>query len=446
MAQASQVYGGDEINALVLDPGAAWTRLGWSAEDGPSITYSTNYAEREGQTLFGDENTYIVRSNTKIKNPMKDGIVEDWDNATKLWKSALSHASPSRNTDYLLESPLMMTEPFWNPRVAQKNYMDFAFNDLRCPGFFIAKSPVLALFAAGRGSGIVVDAGAQTLSVTPVIDGLCLYKPARRSRKAGDFLNDQVRSLLKEEIIPGYEIKSKTAVGPGEAPRFIKRDSGLDAINLSFREFQISRVLEQFKESMIQVSETRFDTHTHPEPKSRVFEFPDGHQIELANDRLVLGESLFLSNESDETSAMEVDSDEAQNRSKAETTKIDGASRKKLAEAFNEWSSQGVSDLIVNCLKTCDVDARANLANNIVITGGTSLTQGFTERINQDLQREFPMLKIRIFASGNMVERRNGAWIGGSILASLGTFHQMWISKQEYEDAGWEYIAQKRCK
>ncbi len=34
---------------------------------------------------------------------------------------------------------------------------------------------------------------------------------------------------------------------------------------------------------------------------------------------------------------------------------------------------------------------------------------------------------------GNPIERRYAAWLGGSILASLGTFHQLWISKQEWE-------------
>ena len=34
------------------------------------------------------------------------------------------------------------------------------------------------------------------------------------------------------------------------------------------------------------------------------------------------------------------------------------------------------------------------------------------------------------------VERRYGAWIGGSILASLPTFQHTWISKQEYEEDG----------
>ena len=36
----------------------------------------------------------------------------------------------------------------------------------------------------------------------------------------------------------------------------------------------------------------------------------------------------------------------------------------------------------------------------------------------------------------NQVERRYSVWIGGSILASLGTFQQMWMSKAEYQEYG----------
>jgi actin-related protein len=42
------------------------------------------------------------------------------------------------------------------------------------------------------------------------------------------------------------------------------------------------------------------------------------------------------------------------------------------------------------------------------------------------------------------VERKFSTWIGGSILASLGTFQQMWISKQEYEETG-KSIVHKKC-
>jgi actin-related protein len=34
-------------------------------------------------------------------------------------------------------------------------------------------------------------------------------------------------------------------------------------------------------------------------------------------------------------------------------------------------------------------------------------------------------------------------WIGGSILASLGTFHQMWMSKKEYEESGVRLLSKK---
>ena len=40
---------------------------------------------------------------------------------------------------------------------------------------------------------------------------------------------------------------------------------------------------------------------------------------------------------------------------------------------------------------------------------------------------------MKINAPGNPIERRYGAWLGGSILASLGTFHQLWISKEEWQ-------------
>jgi actin-related protein len=43
------------------------------------------------------------------------------------------------------------------------------------------------------------------------------------------------------------------------------------------------------------------------------------------------------------------------------------------------------------------------------------------------------------------MERRCGSWQGGSILASLGTFHQMWISRKEFEESGAQ-IVDKKCQ
>jgi actin-related protein len=49
-------------------------------------------------------------------------------------------------------------------------------------------------------------------------------------------------------------------------------------------------------------------------------------------------------------------------------------------------------------------------------------------------------MKIKIITPP---ERKYSAWIGGSILASLSTFQQMWISKQEYNESGPSVIHSK---
>lgn len=439
MSQVTQVYGGDEINAVVLEPGSAWTRVGWSAEDSPSVSYSTNYVSKDGKNLFGDEQTYLPRPNTDIRNPMKDSIIEDWDAAKELWRSALSEMSPSRTADYLDESPLLITEPFWNSQENQIKQMEFALEDLKAPAMYIAKSPVLSLFSAGRGTGLVIDVGEQTCSVTPVVDGFCLYKSARRGKRAGNFLSEKVNEKLfelnnQQEIVSQYQIKSKSKVELGAEPQYVLRDLP-DGITDSFKKFQQKQVIDSFKEAIVQVNQTPLDGDQKLDSfKPRVFEYPDGRSEQYGEVRYTLGEELFKNDESPEikdekgSDSMDVEEDEGEKlRSPA-------------------WSNLGISKMAIDCLKACDVDLRANMANNIVITGGVTLTQGFTERINQDLQREFPMMKIRLLASGNMVERKNGAWIGGSILASLGTFHQMWITRQEFEETGAEQLAQKRFR
>ncbi|KAG9561041.1 hypothetical protein KCU97_g17652, partial [Aureobasidium melanogenum] len=67
------------------------------------------------------------------------------------------------------------------------------------------------------------------------------------------------------------------------------------------------------------------------------------------------------------------------------------------------------------------------------------------ERLHGELSALYPNPRVRVHASNIVTDRKYGSWVGGSILASLGTFHQMWISKKEYEEHG-SSIIEKRCK
>jgi len=59
---------------------------------------------------------------------------------------------------------------------------------------------------------------------------------------------------------------------------------------------------------------------------------------------------------------------------------------------------------------------------------------GIADRMSKELTDLAPGgVKVRITAPP---ERKYSVWIGGSILASLSTFQNMWISKQEYDESG----------
>ncbi|KAI7557076.1 hypothetical protein KC317_g11849, partial [Hortaea werneckii] len=55
-------YGGDEISALILDPGSYSTRAGFAGEDTPKSVVPTHYGQlSDGQKLFGENAIHVPR-------------------------------------------------------------------------------------------------------------------------------------------------------------------------------------------------------------------------------------------------------------------------------------------------------------------------------------------------------------------------------------------------
>lgn len=66
---------------------------------------------------------------------------------------------------------------------------------------------------------------------------------------------------------------------------------------------------------------------------------------------------------------------------------------------------------------------------------------GFGDRMKKELTALAPELTaIKVIAPP---ERKFSVWMGGSIMASLPSFEQMWISRDEYDQFGPAEIASK---
>jgi centractin len=83
----------------------------------------------------------------------------------------------------------------------------------------------------------------------------------------------------------------------------------------------------------------------------------------------------------------------------------------------------GVHQIVVDAINRTDMDLRKALFGNIVLSGGSTLTKGFGDRLLHEVQRlAVKDMRIKIFAPP---ERKYSTWIGGSILAGLSTFRKV---------------------
>merc|ERR1712180_515483 len=135
------------------------------------------------------------------------------------------------------------------------------------------------------------------------------------------------------------------------------------------------------------------------------YELPDGQVITIGNERFRAPESLFQ-------------------------------------PSFLGMESAGIHETGYVSIMKCDIDIRKDLFANIVMSGGATMYAGIADRMQKEITSLAPStLKIKIIAPP---ERKYSVWIGGSILSSLSTFQEMWISKQEYDEAG-PGIVHRKC-
>jgi len=102
----------------------------------------------------------------------------------------------------------------------------------------------------------------------------------------------------------------------------------------------------------------------------------------------------------------------------------------------------GIHETTYNTIMKCDVDIRKDLYQNIVLSGGSTMYRGLADRLTKEITALAPAtMKVKVYAPP---ERKYSVWIGGSILSSLATFQSMWITKDEFDDAG-PGIVHRKC-
>ena len=93
---------------------------------------------------------------------------------------------------------------------------------------------------------------------------------------------------------------------------------------------------------------------------------------------------------------------------------------------FNPDSSiMGITEMLTSTIKNCDKDLRVEIFGNIVLCGGNTMLNGFSQRLYREIKEYLVEdINVKIIAPEN---RDILSWIGGSILSELAMFQDMWM-------------------
>ncbi|RXN06161.1 Actin cytoplasmic [Labeo rohita] len=193
----------DYKTPIILDTGSGLMKAGFADQDIPTTVFPTVIGRPKYEEVMNgsvDKELYVghdaqhMRGVLTLKYPIRNGIVSNWDEMEMIWHHTFQQLCVSPE-----DHPVLLTEAAMNPLQNRQRMVELMFEAFSVPLTFVAVQAVLALYASGRTTGVVLDSGDGISHSVPVFEGYCLPHAVQRFDLAGSHVTLQLQKLLLEQ-------------------------------------------------------------------------------------------------------------------------------------------------------------------------------------------------------------------------------------------------------
>ncbi|TPX70701.1 hypothetical protein SpCBS45565_g01568 [Spizellomyces sp. 'palustris'] len=291
---------------------------------------------------------------------------------------------PKHRKVILCESPLL-------PLPIKQTIADILFTELEIPSLTFVPSPLAALLTVGKLTGLVIDCGNLETSIVPIYEGRPLIYYIESLPLAGRSITERLKLLVKHH---GRLLQHEDA----ESDVLLREDL-LESLALD--------VWEEIKAQMCFVGDRPSAT-----------DIVDG-----TTSRTTAGEYTHTQYRSSAASMVH-------RINVTDRMWIPGWVRERAAEVLFEGDddARSIATIVADVMLKCPADIRTELAQTILLNGGTSMLPGFQQRLQEEIMHAFEDLKqyqklrrlaIKVKIVQSVFAPNSMAWVGGSLAGAL---------------------------
>ena len=419
LEQLSQLR--SEVLCVVIDTGSHWSRVGFAGDPEPRAVFRTlvarprllGYPGLMQKDAYVGEEAWSKRATMQLNSPVARGIVSRFDDMEKVY----NHAFYNELRIAPEEQPVLLTEGLLNPKASREMLAQVMFETFAVPAMWVGTRAELALVAAGRATGLVVESGDQISWAAPVVEGCVVPHAARLVELGGQNVSEELHRLLSQRGIDfsltheWHDVKEKLAYVELDYERACRAAHGAATVN-GCGGVDSAAVPYSYPDSL-----------------------PGGggpDQLNVPADALFgCAEVLFSA------------------------APLLRQGRVELERHAGRVTADGLAGLAHDALMACDAVARAELAANVVVVGGTMKLPGMAARLHKELASRMPAsMEVHVTRPA---EPQHMAWRGASCLAwqhlrdglnrdglRRDLVEAGWVMREEYDDEG-PTIVHRRC-